>query len=126
MVTAQVIVKPERKKIQYAYVFDKIIASVSLTKDNMKIDSGHDFVVTHILGDSTALFYVQIYDSVGNKNWFEANINSTNLLGTAQYPNKLSKPKFLRAGSTVYFLLYGSGAGANTIQIVLAGYEMPL
>jgi len=119
-------VKPERKKIPYQYVFDKIISSVSLTRDNLKIVTSHDFMCTHILGNSTAVFTVQIQDSVTNKNWFENVISSANLLGSAQYPNKLSKPRFIRAGATVTFFLYGSGAGANTIQIVLSGYEMPL
>ena len=119
-------VKPERKKIPYQYVFDKIISTTAQTKDNIKIVTSHDFVVTHIIGNSTELFTVQIQDSVSNKNWFESNINSTNLLGTAQLPNALPKNKFVRAGATITFFLYGSTNNANTIQLVLSGYEMPL
>ena len=120
-------IKPVRKKIYYSYVLDKTIASTGETKDvSMKISSAHDFVATHLCGTSTAGYTVQIQDSGSNKNWFDSKMNNTNLIGSAQYPNKLPKPKFLRGGSTVTFFLYGSGAGANEIQIVLQGYEMPI
>lgn len=117
-----------RVKFPYAYIFDTTRASTALSEENIKVSSGHDFVVTHITGNmsDTNYYSLLIRDSGSNEYWSEAACRQDNFVGTAQYPFKLIRPRLVKAGSTIYFQITPSSAASNTIQIVLHGYEIPL
>jgi hypothetical protein len=114
------------RKYDYKYIFDKRINSTSETQDNLKISSGHDFIIHAITGNSGEAYSLQIRDSDSNENWFETKIKNTNIIGSAQYPTIFSKPRRVKHGQVIYFSLWGTTGNNNDVEIVLHGYEVPV
>ena len=115
---------PKRIKRYYAYIYESTKVPTTPLKQDIKISTGHDFVVTHITGVSTEGYTLNIRDSGSNEFWFENAVNDVNIVGTAQYPYALKRTRFLKAGANLYFEC-SLPAITNTIQIVLHGYEIP-
>lgn len=114
------------KRYLFSYVADISRTGSQLATDELKISNADDFIVTHIMSTQTGTFKVLIRDNGTNRQWFDGYINNANIAGTATYPFVLPKPKFIKAGSTVFFDLQDTSTSSNTIQFVLHGYRMPL
>jgi len=116
-----------RVKAPFAYIYDVIKASVSQAEQNIAISSGHEFIVTHITGNRSDVYYnLMIRDSGSNEYWQDMAVRDSNFVGSAIYAYKLPHPRYIKPGSSVFFQVSGSAATSNTIQLVLWGYEIPL
>ena len=106
-----------------AYVIDATLAASQVLETNIKIDKSKNFVITHIVGNSTGAYSFQLSDSASGYTAFSNDkVRSAAFVGTAQFPRELASPIPMRGNSVLKYNLTDLSIGANTIQIVLIGY----
>jgi hypothetical protein len=104
------------------YIFNiTLSANQVLTRVPVNIDRDSDFLWTGLNGSRTGAYSLNSRLPSGRQIG-SANVNDTNLVGTANQPTAIGPPPLYRAGSTGPELDLTDLSGApNTIQLVFSG-----
>jgi len=108
----------------YQYVIDVVLTASQEQEPNFRVDGNRDFIVTKIYGTQTSTYTVQFRDSGFNRAWSDMPINNVNIVGTVNLPFELPLQRRIPANSSVYYKIRDTSVAGNTIQIILAGYEL--
>jgi hypothetical protein len=107
----------------YAYASDKTLSASQRTPVSFQTNAGGDFIARNLIANSTGQFQARISDSGGTRGFWDDNLlNRDNLFGTAQYPGEIH-PRRIKSNATVTYDVKDTSIAANTVQIVVEGYQ---
>ena len=109
---------------QYGFEQLSFTSTSQSLSTTINIDDTYDFVIQKIVGTDDASGDYQVFITA-NMNMFSNDlINAKNIIGTAQYPNILSKPFLLTKRSSIILQVLNGATASNNVNIVLEGYEI--
>ena len=115
--------EPPYHEAPYFYVVNRVLTASQRITDVLRIDARADFKWVWAMATQTGTFRTRIKDSSG-RNYDNAPVNNANQWGTAQLPLAFIVPVRLLAQSSLEFELEDTSVAGNTVQLVLAGYEL--
>ena len=117
--------EPPYDRLPFFYVIDETITlAVSATNTNaLSIEPRADFEWAWLIANSTGIFNTRLTDASG-RTYQNAAVNNVNQWGTAQLPFPLVSPIVLSMRTALNYELNDDSGADNTIQLVLAGYEL--
>lgn len=107
----------------FSYLLDATLTGNQLTTKQLQVQSDSDFVVQSITGNRTGLYSAQVLDTGSGSMWQDKLIQDDNFVGTAQLPNVLLHPQYVRRNSILNVLLLDRSGSGNTVQLIMHGYK---
>lgn len=110
----------------FQYVVEFLFATSDTQQGTIRIDADSDFLVRKIVGTNTPgrPYTVTVSDSGSQNIWTDQEQHFNNIVGTAQYPNMLSRPRLVKRNNTINVEVRNITAGANTVQLVFEGAKV--
>lgn len=106
------------------YTVTALLAANERREVSLQLDSDCFFQIEKLMSFHTDRYKVLIRDTAQSMTWSNIPIMVENLMGTAQFPNKLQTKIMLPPSATIYFDIENLTANASEIQISLEGFRI--
>jgi hypothetical protein len=108
----------------FQYTANQSLAGNASGTVQTRIQADSNFVIRKMLALSTGNFQIRLSDTASGSLWQTDFIQRDNILGNAQYPAKLSKPRLVKRNSAIQVELTDLSGAPNDIQVVFEGAKI--
>ncbi len=116
--------EPLYDRLPYYYVINEVLLALGTIRRALSIEPIADFEWVWLMANSTGAYTTQLTDGSSGRQYQNLPVNNVNQWGTAQNPFPLVAPTVLKMRDTLNYVLVDTSGGGNTIQLVLAGYQL--